>query len=80
VLDVAAEVLVAVRRAKTEAKASMRAPVTRVAVRDTAERIASLEAARADLMDAGKIEALDADHGAQLEVDITLASPDGQSA
>jgi len=55
VLAVAAEVLGQVRRAKSEAKLSMRAPVARLAVRDTTERLAALGGARSDVMEAGTI-------------------------
>src|SRR5205807_8507702 len=44
VLDVAADITAEVRRAKTEAKASLRADVTKVTVRDTSERLAALRA------------------------------------
>src|SRR5207302_682471 len=48
VLDVAAAVTAEVRKAKTEAKVSLRADVARVVVRDAAERIAALRAAEPD--------------------------------
>ena len=49
VLAAAADVLGAVRKAKTEAKRSMKTPVDRVVARDTAERLAALRAAEADV-------------------------------
>ena len=52
VLAVTAEVLGEVRRAKTTAKRSMRAEVTRLTVRGGAARLAAVDAARADLLDA----------------------------
>ena len=55
VLGVVSEVLGAVRRAKTTAKRSMRAPVARLTVVDDPARLARLEAARSDLCDAGGI-------------------------
>ncbi|HEY3941853.1 MAG TPA: valine--tRNA ligase [Acidimicrobiales bacterium] len=58
VLDVAAEVLGAVRRAKTAAKRSMRARVARLEVLDRSGRLDALRAARADLVDAGGIQEL----------------------
>jgi len=73
VYEVAAEILVAVRRAKTQEKASMRAPVARVAVADTAARIAALERAAQDLRDAGVIAALElavAEDAASVEVEL----------
>ncbi|MDP8976496.1 MAG: valine--tRNA ligase [Actinomycetota bacterium] len=73
VLDVVAEVLGQVRRAKSEAKVSQRAPVRRVVIRDTAERSAVLRAAEADLRDAGSIEQLDYEEAGEPSVEITLA-------
>jgi valyl-tRNA synthetase len=58
VLDIAAEVLGAVRREKTAAKRSMRARVARLTVTDTAERLALLDQARGDLVDAGGVDEL----------------------
>jgi valyl-tRNA synthetase len=58
VLDVAAAVLGDVRKAKTEARASMRAEVARLVVDDTAERLAALERAGDDLCDAGRVAEL----------------------
>jgi valyl-tRNA synthetase len=59
VLEVAAEVLGLVRRAKTEAKRSMRSAVARLTVTDTAARLAALAAAEGDVRDAGGVLALD---------------------
>ncbi|HLG92672.1 MAG TPA: class I tRNA ligase family protein, partial [Acidimicrobiales bacterium] len=56
VLEVAAEVLSRVRRAKTEAKLSMRAPVARLEVVDTPERIEALKAAQSELAEAGVLQ------------------------
>jgi valyl-tRNA synthetase len=58
VLDVAAEVLGAVRREKTAHKRSMRARVALLRVTGDAERLALLELARGDLLDAGGIDDL----------------------
>ncbi len=55
VLSVVAEVLGAVRRAKTTAKRSMRAPVARLTVVDDPSRLALLAQAETDLRDAGGI-------------------------
>ncbi|MCU1454685.1 MAG: tRNA synthetase valyl/leucyl anticodon-binding protein [Acidimicrobiales bacterium] len=55
VLAVSAEVLGRVRKAKSDAKVSMRAEVATVVVSDTAERLAALGAAADDLRDAGKV-------------------------
>jgi len=59
VLDAAIEVLHAVRREKSAAKRSMRAPVAVVTVHGDAHRLASIDAAREDLMDAGAVERLE---------------------
>ncbi len=53
VLERAAEVLGAIRRAKTEAKRSMRWPVVSVTVSGDAEQLAAVRAAAADVADAG---------------------------
>jgi valyl-tRNA synthetase len=58
VLDQVASVLADVRRAKTAAKRSMRAPVVRLAVSGPAERIAAVAAARDDLVEAGGVAEL----------------------
>ncbi|MDP3710871.1 MAG: valine--tRNA ligase [Mycobacteriales bacterium] len=59
VLDVAGEVLGHVRRAKSAAKVGMKTPVTSLVVTDTAERLALVELARTDLVNAGLVQALE---------------------
>ena len=59
VLSVAGDALGSIRRAKTEAKRSMRWPVTTVVVRDTAERTAALTLASDDVGEAGSVETFD---------------------
>jgi valyl-tRNA synthetase len=54
-LAVAADVLTEVRKAKSQARRPMRAPVRRVVVRDTASRLQALELGRDDLAQAGSI-------------------------
>jgi valyl-tRNA synthetase len=73
VLDVAAAVLAQIRKAKTEGKVSMKAPVARVVVRDTAERLAALDRARADVVEAGAVAELVTEPAGAFEVDVTLA-------
>ena len=68
VYQVAAEVLAEVRKVKSTQKVSLAAPVARVCVTDTAERLAALEAARTDVCDAGKIAELDTQVGTELTV------------
>ena len=55
VLDEVSWVLGEVRRAKTDAKLSMRAPVARVGVRSPAQRLAAVGLAEGDLREAGSI-------------------------
>jgi valyl-tRNA synthetase len=74
VLDVAAAVLGDIRRAKTEAKRSLRTEVEAVVVRDTAERLARLEAARRDVIEAGHVAALDLEPADTASVEVTLAA------
>jgi valyl-tRNA synthetase len=66
-LDDVAQVLSEVRRAKTNAKLSMRASVARVGVVTTPERLARIELARSDLTDAGTIEGLELTAGVEGE-------------
>ncbi len=76
VLTVAAETLAAVRKAKSEAQVSMRADVLRAVVHAPADRVAAVEAARADLENAGRIAELTVVPGdAPLTVDVDLAPP-----
>jgi valyl-tRNA synthetase len=74
VLPVAAEALAAVRKAKSEAKQSMRADVASATVTAPAAQVTLVEAARSDLTDAGRIAelAVVAGDGA-LRVDVVLA-------
>ncbi len=72
-LAVAADVLKEVRKAKSEARRPMRAPVARAVVRDTAERLQALELGRADLMLAGSIEALEPVVAEEFAVAVELA-------
>jgi valyl-tRNA synthetase len=58
VLDAAAAVLARVRKAKTEARRSMRAPVARLRVRASEATIAVLDQAGPDLVEAGNIAEL----------------------
>jgi valyl-tRNA synthetase len=59
VLDTAAHVLGAIRRAKTEAKVGMKTPVTRVVIRGLDAEVAAVGAVRADLLAAGVVTELD---------------------
>jgi valyl-tRNA synthetase len=73
-LDTVSAVLSDVRRAKSDAKASMRTEVARAEVRAPADLIALLANARGDLAAAGRIAALDLVDGAsELSVTVELA-------
>ena len=74
VLAVAAAVLGEVRRAKSEAKRSMRAPVVSVTVTDSADRLALLALAADDVRSAGNVASLEMVEGDASSVDVTLAS------
>jgi valyl-tRNA synthetase len=76
VFEVAADVLAAVRKAKSEAKRSLRTPAERVVVHDTAVRLAALAPAAADLREAGKIVALTTELAPELRVEVELAPPE----
>jgi valyl-tRNA synthetase len=73
VLEVVSEVLGQIRRAKTGAKRSMRAPVAVLTVTDEPERLAALALAEDDLRDAGGVVDLVTHPGDQATVDVVLA-------
>ncbi|HEY7438997.1 MAG TPA: class I tRNA ligase family protein, partial [Acidimicrobiia bacterium] len=73
--EVASEVLGAIRKAKSDAKQSMRAEVARVIVTDTAERLAALEPGLADVREAGRVASLETCTGSELSVAVELAEP-----
>ncbi len=75
-LMVAAEVLGRIRKAKSDAKVSMRAEVATAVVTDTGDRLAALALAVDDVRDAGKVAELTttvAPEGTELSVAVTLA-------
>jgi valyl-tRNA synthetase len=73
---VAGEVLAEIRKAKTEAKRSLRTDVEKAVVRDTTERLASLEAALDDVKEAGRVAVLETEQADALSVDAVLAPPE----
>jgi valyl-tRNA synthetase len=74
VVTVAAAALAGVRKAKSDAKQSMRADVESATVTAPAEQVPLVEAARADLVDAGRIATLSVVPGdGPLTVDVVLA-------
>jgi valyl-tRNA synthetase len=74
VLEATAGVLSQVRRAKSERRLSMRAPVARLSVLDSPDRVAALRRAEGDLRDAGGIGALELAEGDPPAVEVELAS------
>jgi valyl-tRNA synthetase len=76
VFTVASEVLGAVRKAKSEQKVSLASLVDRVVVRGTTEQIAALDAASADVCEAGKIASLETEVGTEFGVTVELAETD----
>ena len=74
VLELASQVLADMRRAKTEAGVSLRAPVASAVLRGPDESVAMLEAVSDDLRQAGVIEVLTIETGgAELQVEVALA-------
>jgi len=72
-LEVTADVLREVRKAKSNARAPMRAPVERVLVCDTTERLAALALGQDDLTAAGSIARLDTEEDVELSVEVEFA-------
>jgi valyl-tRNA synthetase len=71
---VAAEALAAVRKAKSEARQSMRADVASATVTAPGAQVALVEAVRIDLTNAGRIQSLTVVPGdGPLTVDVVLA-------
>jgi valyl-tRNA synthetase len=78
VYEVAATVLSQVRKEKSSQKRSLATPVVRAVVSDTRARLAALEAAGADVREAGKIRELvtaEVSDGV-CAVDVELAAPE----
>jgi valyl-tRNA synthetase len=72
-LEVTADVLREVRKAKSQAQVKMRAPVQRVTVHDTPARLAALELGAEDLREAGSIEAVETREAEEFSVVVELA-------
>jgi valyl-tRNA synthetase len=72
-LEVTADVLREVRKAKSQARRPMRAPVKLVVVRDTAERLAALALGEGDLVLAGSIERIQTTEDEDFAVEVELA-------
>jgi valyl-tRNA synthetase len=76
VYEVAADVLGAIRKAKSEHEKSPRAEVDRAVVRDTAERLQALEAAVDDVRQAGRVREVERLEADEFSVDVELAESD----
>ncbi len=76
VVEVSGQALAAVRRAKTQARRSMRAPVARLRVVDVPERAEALRQAADDLRAAGAIAELAIEAGAIPTIEVDLAEAD----
>ena len=74
-IEPVSEVLAQVRRAKTEAKVSQRAAVDTLLIRSGDAARAAIDAALADLRDAGSIDTVVFEPGDQVECTVTLAPP-----
>jgi valyl-tRNA synthetase len=79
-LAVAADVLKEVRKAKSEARRPMRAPVTRVVVHDSATRLAALTLGVEDLRLAGSIETVATTEAEEFSVEVELAQEASESS
>jgi valyl-tRNA synthetase len=72
-LELTADVLRAVRKAKSDGRHGMRAPVQSVAVTDTPERLAALSLGLEDLRAAGAIAKIELLDGDELSVSVEIA-------
>ena len=82
VADVTAWVLGEVRKAKTEAKRTLKTSVELVVVADSADRLAALAAAVLDVHDAGlvaEVDLVELSEGSEPSVEVTLADPDPEA-
>jgi valyl-tRNA synthetase len=76
VFAIAAEVVGAVRKTKTEQQRSLRVEAVRVVVHDTAERLALLRLAQEDVQEAARARTIDLVEGEPFTVEVELAEPD----
>ncbi|MHA7986748.1 valine--tRNA ligase [Rathayibacter sp. CAU 1779] len=79
VLSATSGVLIGIRRAKTAAKASQKAPIARAVVTAPEEELWAIEQAGADIRAVGRIATLEFVPGEELSVDVELAD-DEQTA
>jgi valyl-tRNA synthetase len=76
VFEVAADVLTAVRKEKALAKVSLKVPAEQVVVADTAERLARLTLAEADVREAGRIAVLETRVADEPSIQVVLGAPE----
>jgi valyl-tRNA synthetase len=74
VLTVAAEVVGAVRKAKTESKRSLRTDAERVVVRDRRPRLQALEAALDDVRETARARRIELDEADAFDVEVELVA------
>ena len=79
-LAAAIDVVGEVRRAKSEAKRPLKAPIARAVVRDTPERLAQLETARLDVSSAANIQSLVLEPADAFSVSVEFAETDPAAA
>ncbi|HEX8074489.1 MAG TPA: valine--tRNA ligase [Thermoleophilaceae bacterium] len=72
-LDVAADVLAEIRKAKSTAQLPMRAEVARAVVRDSDERLGFLGAVQDDVADAGRVAEFEKVAGGEFAVEVEFA-------
>jgi valyl-tRNA synthetase len=72
-LEVTADALREVRKAKSAARAAMRAPVSLVRVHDSPERLQALSLGESDLLLAGSVDRLEAVEAEEFRVEVELA-------
>jgi valyl-tRNA synthetase len=72
-LDVAADVLAAIRKAKSNAQLPMRAEIARAIVRDSDERLGLLDRVQDDVRDAGRVSELEKIVGDGFAVEVEFA-------
>ena len=65
-----------VRKTKSEAKRKLSTPVERLVVRDTAEHLAALRTAEADLVSSGFVQELITEVSDTFGVEVLLAPPE----
>ncbi|HEU5149299.1 MAG TPA: valine--tRNA ligase [Iamia sp.] len=75
VLDAAATILGEIRKAKSDAKVSMRADVEAVVVRGPAAFIAAAAQAEQDIVDAGRLRGIAWEEADEVAVEVRLADP-----